>query len=100
MNQPSIACGPPIVPSSSGIVTNGPTPIIARTLTAVPPDTPSRRSRCGVDICSSLLAGEPRVERTPAGRSVLAAAGGIDEVLLRDLLEKVREFRMDRNHDV
>src|SRR5438128_8637958 len=59
MNHPSIACGPPIAASSSGIVTKGPTPIMARTLTAVAPPKPSRRSIYSLASCAATRAGSP-----------------------------------------
>src|SRR4026208_1275495 len=47
ISQPSIACGPPNVDSSSGIVMKGPMPIMLVMFSAVASNKPKRRSSCG-----------------------------------------------------
>lgn len=47
MTQPNIACGPPIVATMAGIVTNGPIPHIWVMLIAVACSGPILRSRAG-----------------------------------------------------
>src|ERR1044072_1609098 len=46
-SQPSIACGPPSVDNNSGIVMNGPMPIMLVMFSAVASNNPKRRKRCG-----------------------------------------------------
>src|ERR1043166_3657587 len=46
-SQPSIACGPPSVDKSSGIVMKGPMPIMFVMLRAVASSRPNRRNRRG-----------------------------------------------------
>src|SRR6267154_2282957 len=48
-SHPSVACGPCMVCSRRGIVRNGPTPTMARTLIVVAERKPSRRSSAGED---------------------------------------------------
>ena len=47
-SQPSIACGPPRVDKSRGMVMNGPMPIMFVMLSAVASSKPKRRNKCGV----------------------------------------------------
>ena len=54
--QPSIACGPPSAVISSGIVMNGPIPIMLIMLSAVAWSRPNRRVRGG-EVTSG---GKPR----------------------------------------
>src|SRR5512138_3000079 len=51
--QPSIACGPPSAVMSSGIVMNGPAPIMFVMLSAVAGNRPKRRGRGGGDDAGS-----------------------------------------------
>ena len=44
--HPSIACGPPMAVKSSGMVRNGPTPIMFDMFSAVAESRPNRRSNC------------------------------------------------------
>ncbi len=46
-NQPTSACGPPSADMSSGIVMNGPTPIMFDMFSAVACKRPKRRTRSG-----------------------------------------------------
>ena len=49
-SQPSSACGPPSAVINSGIVMNGPMPIMFDMFRAVACNMPKRRSSCGEDI--------------------------------------------------
>src|SRR2546430_14563312 len=51
--HPSIACGPPITVTMSGIVINGPTPIMSIMFSAVAEPSPMPRMSCG------LVSGSP-----------------------------------------
>src|ERR1051325_1225887 len=80
-NQPSIACGPPSADISSGIVMNGPMPIMFDMFSAVAWSSPKRRSRCGAverSVLTQRVAREGEfLYRPPA-----------DEVLLDDAFER------------
>ena len=48
--HPSIACGPPITVTISGIVINGPTPIMSIMFSAVAEPRPMPRTSCGLGL--------------------------------------------------
>ena len=50
--HPSMACGPPIALTISGMVMNGPTPIMSIMFRAVAPPNPTPRIKCGEDALS------------------------------------------------
>src|SRR5690348_17156225 len=78
--QPNNACGPPIAVMRSGIVMNGPTPIMFAMLSAVAGRRPKRRLRCGPG------GGAPSVSRSGeasgvAGGLVIARQDGARELI-------------------
>src|SRR5579862_4760749 len=59
--HPSMACGPPIAATTSGMVMNGPTPIMSIMFSAVALPRPMPRIRLGelVDSCEVCIFVEP-----------------------------------------
>ena len=53
--QPSMACGPPMAPTISGMVMNGPTPIMSIMFSAVALLTPIPRMRAGEEEASLVV---------------------------------------------
>src|SRR3954465_5886550 len=84
--QPSMACGPPSADMRSGIVMNGPTPIMFVMLSAVAPSRPKRRGSresLGVVIQRVRRGSGERIRDIRVARpgAELSTAGSDDDVL-------------------
>src|SRR5580765_1478307 len=75
--QPSMACGPCMAWTISGIVTNGPTPIMSMMLSAVASRRPTSRARPGSGICGTSVIARPRSFAKP--RSLMSRAYQVHE---------------------
>src|SRR4051812_25437783 len=76
-SQPSMACGLPSADMRSGIVMNGPTPIMLVMLSAVAPSRPKRRgSRGSLGVVTQRVSGAARGGGGPGcGRRCIGAQG-------------------------